>query len=459
MPNSTLPDAVAALAGEFLSIAMASGDFAEFERGSVEAGFAAIRGAMSMALEALDDELAATARPEGCAVHDRKERTLLTEVGQVTFSRRAWRTAGGRQFCLLDLEMSLPARRRLSPGAFAMVRDDALCGSYQNAADVLCRHCATKVDRATVMAVVREAAEQAAEADAAAVESLFGDGVAPAGGRAARELCVEADGTWVALQRDGRRKVEVKAVTAYAGKEERGGRTRRAAPVHSATVGAPAAAWMEAVARIGSVYDLGSVETVHLGSDGERWCKAGGAFFPGCEVVGHLDRWHLFEAVRRGLGRERGAEAARAIGMLDGGDVAGALAFLGGLDDPDGKVAELRSYVAGNSTIIGVAGPSLGTIECDNATVCKSRMAGRRSWSREGASAMARLLSLKASAMPVPGQRGARRERVWEIPSGMRASEVVQSVGSGYEPPAGHLNQNCTHDHEFIDWAVNGNWR
>lgn len=455
MGNDNLSDAVAALAAEFLSAAARSDDFAAFEARSVDIGFEAIREAMSAALAAYDDELHANAVPAGATVHDRKPRELLTEVGVVSFSRRAYRGANGRQFCLLDHVLSVPAGRRLSPGAFSMVRDDALCGSYANAAEVLCRHSGTKLSRTAVMGVVREAAEAAAADDGAARESLFSDGLLPAGARVAGELCVEADGTWVALQRDAMRKAELKVVTAYAGKEPRGGGRRRVGAVHTAVAGSPADAWETAVARIGAAYDLSSVATVHLGTDGGAWCKAGGAYFPGCDVVGHLDPWHLNKAIARSAGpAARGVAASCAAG-----DVAGALETLGSLPDPDGKVAELRRYIAGNADIIGVPGPALGTVECDNSVVYKSRLSGRRAWSRAGMSAMARLLARKATGEALPGMRAACHEAVWEIPRGLRASEVVQSVGSGYEPPSAHFDSRNANDRGFADWVVNGNWR
>lgn len=46
-----------------------------------------------------------------------------------------------------------------------------------------------------------KAGSLAAEEDAAAAESLYGDGVLPGGEDVAEELCLEADGTWFSVQK------------------------------------------------------------------------------------------------------------------------------------------------------------------------------------------------------------------------------------------------------------------
>ena len=441
--------AAEALAECFYVIIESCDGFASFESAAMDVGFESMAAAMAMALERYDDRLA-EARPAGCTVHDRRARTVLAECGQVSFARRVYRDAHGRQFRLLDEELGIKARSRISPGAFEMVRDDALCASYSRAADILCRHTRTTLSRTAVQGIVREAGAAALEQAARAAEGLYSLGLAPAGGSAESTLCVEADGTWVALQGEDRAKAEVKAITAYAGKGDRG----RVSPVMSAWVGDPADAWMAAVARMGEVYDLSKLETVHLGSDGEAWCKAGGRFFPSAEVVGHLDRWHLLKTIRWALD---GEEAWSVWSACEAGRAADAVEALAPLAETDGKAARLRSYIANNQDIIGVPGPAMGTIECDNATVYKSRLGGRRAWSRKTLSAMACLLSLKASRMELPEQP-AERAHVWEVPVGMRPHQVVKSTGSGYEPPSGTLRRNDDSGKLFRNSIANGGW-
>ena len=424
---------------------------------------------MAAALERFDRSFLDERRPVGASVHDVRERTLLCERGQVAFRRRRFELADGTRFCALDEALGLTAGSRVSPGAFAMVRDDALAGAYARAAELLCRHSRTQLSRRAVGSILREAAESLKGADSEAARDLFDLGLAPDAARGQAVLCVEADGTWPALQRDPAARAEVKAMVAYAGKEALAdGRRRRVGPVvHYAAVSGPEAFWKRGAARVGSFYDLSALERVRLGTDGEGWCKGGGAYFPeSAEAVGHLDPRHLFAAIRKGMGEDPNGDAADVRVLCSEGRVGEALAVLAEQPDPKGKVAELASYIANNASVVGVPGPSLGTMEGDNATVYKKRLGGQRSWSREGLSAAASLLSARALRMALPGRRPAKetpRRRRIAAATGARASlpagKVVKSVGSGYEPPSGHPARTAFDDHEFADWVVNGTVR
>ena len=78
---------------------------------------------------------------------------------------------------------------------------------------------------------------------------------------------------------------------------ERGRKVAREHCVRHGCACAPGEFWPEAVAAIDSEFDLSALERVHLGTDGEGWCKRGGAYFPlRVEVTGHLDPFHVDQA-------------------------------------------------------------------------------------------------------------------------------------------------------------------
>lgn len=84
---------------------------------------------------------------------------------------------------------------------------------------------------------------------------------------------MEADGTWFSVQHapDGApKRFEVKAMCAYAGKEERGGKPRRREVFHHAMVGTEAQLWSEGISQMGRSFDLGKLERVHLGGAARR---------------------------------------------------------------------------------------------------------------------------------------------------------------------------------------------
>uniref|UniRef100_UPI00189B117E UPF0236 family transposase-like protein n=2 Tax=Eggerthella lenta TaxID=84112 RepID=UPI00189B117E len=422
--------AVDSMAELFYALLRSSDDFEGFEADAMDACMGVCASAMAAALERLDALFLGARRPAGARVHDVRERALLCECGQVAFRRRRFELADGTRFFALDEALGLRAGTRVSPGAFSLVRDDALCCAYARAAELLCRHTRTKLSRRTVGSILRQAAEALKRADSEAARDLFELGLAADAAAEAEVLCVEADGTWPALQRDPQDRAEVKAAVAYAGKEELpGGRRRRIGPVvHYAAVSGPEAFWKRAAARVGASYDLAALETVHLGTDGEGWCKGGAAYFPeSAEVVGHLDPRHLSRAIAKGASGDAGFDPEEVWLLCAEGRVAEAIEEIGSDPGADGRAAELRGYLANNAHLIGVPGPSLGTIEGDNATVYKKRLGGQRSWSREGLAAMACLLSARASGMALPGRAPAK-----ETP---RRRRIAAAMGSGAVVP------------------------
>lgn len=111
--------------------------------------------------------------------------------------------------------------------------------SYAGAADLLARH-GSRVDATTVMNVLRAVGDACEAEDAEAAASLYENGIVPDAASSPEEISIEADGTWFSVQRPqegGPERFEVKAMCAYAAKEERGGRTRRRQVFHHACVG------------------------------------------------------------------------------------------------------------------------------------------------------------------------------------------------------------------------------
>jgi len=112
-------------------------------------------------------------------------------------------------------------------------------------------------------------------------------------------------------------------------------------------------------------------------------------------------------------------------------------------------VAAVAPYLRGHASCIGVAGPSLGTMEPENQHVYQSRLSSVPcAWTRRGGvDSVARIRSRQASGREVPrltrdarvsARERARRERRVEdsLRSGPVASQVVSSEGRGWEYPA-----------------------
>ena len=310
-------------------------------------------------------------KTEGISVHDVRSRTLATEIGDVGFSLRRYRNRFGEDVYLLADALDIPYGCRISPGAQEFLVQSASLVSYAKAAKLLARH-GSSVKATSVMRCPRDAGALCAADDEKAARELYRDGVLPSrAARRARELCMEADGTYFRAQGllDGApKRFEVKAMCAYAGKEAESGKVRRRGTVHHALVGRAGELWSEGVATVGKKYDLAKIERVHLGADGERWCRDAGRFLPNAEVTFHLDPFHINHAI---IGCFADAKLAwSVIDALSDGDTAGAVCPLGACADlgiaRKSRADAVVAYLEGNAEAIAVEGPSLGTMESEN---------------------------------------------------------------------------------------------
>ena len=182
MHDTTAPWAKASslLALSFSEILAEEGiDFEEFESRAIALGHAAIAEAMSLSLERKDASLCA-ALGDGLAVHDRRPKTLASEIGDLAFSYRRARDRYGNTVVPLADFLDLPWCARVTPGARSFLVEAGADVSYQKAANLMARH-GSRVSATTVMNSLRTAGALCAEEDAALAEDLFANGVTPPG--------------------------------------------------------------------------------------------------------------------------------------------------------------------------------------------------------------------------------------------------------------------------------------
>jgi hypothetical protein len=421
-------------------------DFERAETSALEDVLGTLADAMSEALEIFDAHLLAE-RPAGWRVKDARRRSLLTEFGEVAFTRRIYIDECGRRRTYLDEILALRSRRRLSPGAFGAL---ALFGAeipYERAASVLFRHCAAGVSAMTTMGVLRETGELLEEKAGRRRRELFEHGLLPEGARERAEIRVEADGIWVARQRAKGRGIEVKALAAYEDKSA----GQRIGCVHHGLVGEPKRFWEEGVARVGEHYSLAALERCYTGSDAAKWCASLGEHLHGPAVIHKLDPWHVNRAVKTAFPEAR--DAAPLFELLHSGRIDALLEALrskvaAGEGEP-AKTEALIGYIENNRTSIEADAPSMGTMEGTNAHLYAARMkVWGGAWSEQGASDMARIRSTLASGetLPTPARQQTfkvqdrkRREAAAKKQRHDPSYRMVLSEGEGYEPPAGHL--------------------
>lgn len=444
--------AIAALTELFLEKAYCTKDLTQLESEVIEIGHNCIANAFGLALEALDAKLLQD-KPKGLKVHDIRSRSLATEVGDVNFSLRRYRDVYGCDVYLLADALDIPYGTRISPGAMDFLVEAASHTSYAKAAKLLARH-GSCVRPTTVLKCLRVQGKLCAEEDEAAALDLYEYGVVPAGETVQKDLCIEADGTYFRVQHASEKtpkRIEVKAMVAYEGKELKGNKIRRQGCVHHALVGSPTELWCEGIASaVGKRYDLSKIERVHLGGDGERWCRDLEPYLPHAQVTFHLDPFHINRAIMSCYDNNKLAWSV--IDVLNEGNKKEAIALLKAALEfkvaREKQTHEVISYLEGNIDHIALDGPSLGTMESENQHLYGVRMDSFPcAWSITGASDMARIISRRESKTSLPRltrersmgeKRRARRERkelAYYENHGSSPSKVVKSEGSGYLPP------------------------
>jgi hypothetical protein len=304
------------------SIIQAKPDFKTLERSIYAAVAAQTREKLTTLLAALDAHLMVQ-RPAGLRHRGSKRRVVQTLFGPVSFQRRRYAevlpTGERRWRYLLDEALGLPAETQASPGVVERAVSNALQLPYRQAAAVVqaARPDGGGPSHGTIHRWVRRLGDQRLALEARKVDELFEEGVLPpTRGQAIETLFVEADELRVALQ--GRRRKrrpgqvlpkrraqrgEVRLAICHRGWSPRdpGSADYRLVNKHIyAAVADAEPFWRGAVLSMHGYCQLEQVRCTVLNGDGAAWIRQGLEYLPACAF--QLDRWHLWQAMKQGLG-------------------------------------------------------------------------------------------------------------------------------------------------------------
>ncbi len=378
--------------------------FKQLEDGVYEMIHEAAREMLKTALEELDGELLES-RPKQLAVVCFKTRTLITPFGDIEFKRRYYKDAvTGERRLLLDEALGLVHRQRLSPKMRAMAIELAPEMSYHQAAKVM-EQLAPHVSPMAVWTVIQEVGACLEEQADVARQEVFEDGFIPDGKREAKELNVEADGTFIRMRGGGKK--EMKLIVAYEGKEQVN--SSKSVPRYSlkgrrviTCMGSQEKVWEQAVAELARHWDLTRIQKCAVGGDGAAWPKAGCEYLPNASY--HLDRYHLRKALTQSLSHDVESHTAVTTAIASGNLDCTKQALIdaaGKSSDRERKaVNELTNYILNNWEGIqnSESTKNLGAIEGQVYHQIAARMKRRgASWSEDGAKHMGRLLSSRAN--------------------------------------------------------------
>ena len=353
-------------------------------------------------LEELDRELMLN-RPSGLVSIGKRDRTIATAFGDLKVSRRMYRDADGETIFPLDEYLGWKPGQLASPSLAEDAAWLATLMPFRTAAAVMDKLTAGTLSKTTVHRTLQRVGEEALSEERERAEAQFerGEDVC-AGSEETDILYVEADGVWVSLQREDKKRHEVKSGIAYSGRRKVGVNrcelTGKRVYCHASD---DVSFWEGASLEWGKQYALDAVKLFVVGGDGANWIRAGVDFFGNAEF--QLDGFHLSRDCGRGFGGELGPATYDAMRE---GDSALARALMSAADEPETETSRrARRRVDANVEVgmdwrVRVPGApagalGLGTMESNGDKLTANRMKKRgMAWTKRGANLMSKAIQV-----------------------------------------------------------------
>ena len=354
---------------------------------------------MAGMLEYLDGLLReSSAIKEKYTIQCRRERTLITTAGDVTFHRTLFKEkCSGKTTHILDGMVKLTPHERFSPVAEAKVLSEAEVHSYQHAADAM------KIGNQTVSKV-------AVMDKVHGIRNSIPEDDTPEGPqkKCVEFLYIEADEDHIHEQKGGKEKSGSfmgKLVYLFEGKEDVcEGRRRLISPHYHGGLypgrDENAVLWSEVQRYIEAHYNTDALRHVYISGDGAGWIKAGVDYVDKSVFV--ADRFHLMKYINRvarlTLDDENWVKQ-RFYRYIYKNKLVAAKKMLTRIQnscDNDAVVDEVRSYLVNNWDAIHRAFRDKNVLGCSAeghvSNVYAERMSSRpMGWSEDGCDAMCRL--------------------------------------------------------------------
>ena len=231
-------------------------------------------------------------RKAGYTVQRCRNRTLISGVGDITFTHTLYKDSEGKIRCLLDELLHLPKRERFTPVAEAKILNEAEVRSYQHAADSIQTKGQT-ITKTTVMNKVHSVEKELPPMEETHVEK-----------KACEYLYIEADEDHIHRQKDGKEQgcFMGKLIYLFEGKEEVcKGRQKLISPFYFGGLytgtDQNASLWEKVDLYIRQHYDYDALKCVYINSDGAGWIRAAVNYVGKSKLV--ADRFHLMKYINR----------------------------------------------------------------------------------------------------------------------------------------------------------------
>ena len=365
-------------------------------------------------LETLDDSIMQHRNKKIYRYISRRAGTIKTIMGEVSFERVYYRKNCGdsvKYVYLLDEVLGLDTQCGLFSETLAEnVVEQCMNMSFRKAANSISRMTGQTISHGGAWNILQNAGETLEKRERRLVELnekevLHGD-------IETKVLFSEVDGVWLSMQgKDRPKKIgkrEIKIGTYYRGWEITGkDRVETVDKIAYAGFDDSLQFQKRREAQLALYYDTDEIEFRIQNADGASWIRNSDE-----DVIEQLDPFHRSSAIMQWMpGKEN---KTKAFQFIRGKDVEGLLLFVlatrnsSELQDVRLKLDKLYKYFSGNRDKLltwkergidlppppdGIEYKSLGTQEHSNSDIITHRMKRRKaSWSKQGASHMAKLL-------------------------------------------------------------------
>lgn len=406
-------------------------DFKEWEQSVLELSQEIAQQIASMLLKAIDEHLMED-REGGLRLVGKRKRTVLTRFGPLEIERRLYRDEHGKHHFLLDEALGLEPGAGCTPSLEHLANRLSSHVPFRVASDTISRFITCAPTHACLHRMVQRTGNEKSAEEEARRRALFEDGeLPPSEMRTAERLMLEADGVVVSLQREKKRRREMKFAFAYEGLAECGkGRYRTLEKrVHSG-FSPTDEFWQGFSVELASRYDLAGVGEVILGGDGASWIKGGGKLFPVDRY--QLDRFHLSRALKRALGAGANEAYRKACeGDLEATDEILERAQAEASEEESAVIAQTRRYLASNAE--GLADWRTG---------------------REDAGNLRGLGAAEGNIDKTLANRLKKRGMSWTVAGGHNMAKVIQLRDNGQLEEWAHSRSDREPEREDLDRAV-----
>lgn len=392
--------------------------FKELEQNIFEAACFLAREKTSKILESYDDDIALNRDKEKYRNKGKRQTSIKTVYGEVTYSRRVYETTpedGKKAYVyLLDVYLQMERIGLISTNLAEKIATTVVESPFRITATMISNTSGQSISHGGVWNLVQRLGEKMTGEEELAVKQM--EAGKSTGQKEVEVLFEEMDGLYLNIQgKDAKKKPgrEMKIATTYEGwdADSKNG---------SKLVGKTVMAGMEKgssflkkrEAQISNIYNVDEIKLRILNADGGSWISDPYAD----ELIEQLYRFHIVKAIREKVAHKEYRKELRRLLDKDQVDelieavriYADSVATNEKQDEREEKALELLRYLENNRDKIkrydnrgkeipsapkGLVYKHMGVQENQNATVIAMRMKhGRKRWSVAGADNMAKLL-------------------------------------------------------------------